>query len=148
MKVAEMIMQVLEQKGYRNLRSAAKTLGISQELLRLTVNKGHIPKDSILGMIADKLGLDRSALILAAHQEKVPIDVKGYFLSPAGRKTYAKKREWPLSDEQCEYLGMILDETEIQLIRMFRQLPDEDKAHITGYLDYTWAMKKITMKKP
>ena len=148
MKVAEMIMQVLKQKGYRNLLSASKTLGISSELLRLTVNKGHIPKDSILEMIADKLGLDRSALLLAAHKEKFPFEVKGYFLSPTKQKKFEKRRVWPLSEEQCSYLEKILNEPEIQIIRKFRQLPDEEKAQITGYLDYTWAMKKITMKKP
>jgi hypothetical protein len=148
MKVAEMIMQVLEQKGYRNLRAAAKTLGLSLELLRLTVNQGHIPKDSSLEMMADKLGLDRTALLLAAHQEKFPVEVQGYFLSPTEQKKYEKKRVWPLSEEQCSYLEKILNETEVQLIRKFRQLPDEEKAHITGYLDYTWAMKKIAMKKP
>jgi len=146
MKVAEMIMQVLEQKGYRNLRSAAKALGISSELLRLTVNQGHIPKDSILEMIADKLGLDRSALLLAAHQEKFPIEVKGYFLAPTEQKKYEKKRVWPLSEEQCSYLEKIMNETEIQIIRKFRQLPDDEKAHITGHLDYSWATKRI--KRP
>lgn len=148
MKVAEMIMQVLKQKGYRSLSSAAKTLGISKELLRLTVNQGHIPKDSILEIIADKLGLDRSALLLAAHQDKFPFEVKGYFLSPTKNKKFEKKRVWPLSEEQCSYLEKILNEPEIQIIRKFRQIPDEDKAQITGYLDYTWALKKITMKKP
>ena len=148
MTVAEMIKQALEKKGYRNLRSAAKTLGISAELLRLTVNKGHIPKDSRLEMIADKLGLDRSALLLAAHKEKFPFEVKGYFLSPTKKKKYEKRRVWPLSEEQCSYLEKILKEPEIQIIRKFRQLPDEEKAHITGYLDYAWATKKITMKKP
>ncbi len=147
MKVAEMIKQVLKEKGFRNLRDAAKALGISKELLRLTVNKEHLPKDAILGMMADKLGLDRSALILAAHQEKVPVGVQGYFLSPTEDKKYEKKRVWPLSEEQCSYLEKILNETEIQNIRKFRQLPDEAKEQITGYLDYTWAMKKITMKK-
>ena len=148
MKVAEMIKQALEKKGYRNLRSAAKTLGISAELLRLTVNKGHLPKDSRLEMIADKLGLTRSALLLAAHKEKFPFEVKGYFLSPTKKKKYEKRRVWPLSEEQCGYLEKILKEQEIQMIRKFRQLPDEEKAHITGYLDYAWTTKKITMKKP
>lgn len=147
MKVAEMIMKVLEQKGYRNLSSAAKSLGISKELLRITVNKGHIPKDSILEMIADKLGLERSALLLAAHQDKFPFEVKSYFLSPTEVKQHQKKRLWPLSDEQCGYLEKILTEPEIQIIRKFRQIPDEAKVQITGYLDYTWAMKKITIKK-
>ena len=147
MKVAEMIMQVMEQKGYRNLRSAATAIGISKELLRLTVNQGHIPKDSILTMIAEKLGLDPSTLLLAAHQEKAPLEVKGYFLSRTEDKKYEKKRVWPLSEEQCSYLEKILNEPEIQIIRKFRQLPEKEKAQITGYLDYTWATKKITMKK-
>jgi hypothetical protein len=148
MKIADIIKQTLEQKGFRNLRDAAKALGISQELLRLMVNKEHIPKDAILGMIADKLGMDRSALLLAAHRQKVPVDVKGFFLSPTEQIKYERKRIWTLSEEQCGYLEKILSEPEIQVIRKLRQIPDEEKAHITGYLDYTWAMKKITMKKP
>jgi integrase len=147
MKVAEMIMRALEQRGDRSLRSSAKKLGVSSELLRLTVKQGHIPKDSILEKIADKLGLDRSALLLAAHQEKFPFEVEGYFLSPTKLKKYEKRRVWPLSEEQCSYLEKVLKESEIQIIRKFRQLPDDEKAHITGYLDYSWATKKITMKK-
>jgi len=146
MKVAEMIKQVLEQRGFRNLRDASAALGISPELLRLTVNQGHIPKDSILEMIAEKLNLDRSALLLAAHQEKAPLEVKGYFLSPTEEKKYEKRRVWPLSEEQCTYLEKILDDTEIQILRKFRQLPDGAKEQITGYLDYTWATKRITME--
>ena len=148
MKVAEIIAQALEQKGYRNMRSAAKPLGISLELLRLTVKKGHIPKDSILEKIADKLGLDRTALLLAAHKEKFPFDVKGYFLTPSKKIKFEKRRVWPLSEEQCSYLEKILKEQEIQIIRKFRQIPEEEKARIADYLDYTWAMKKITIKKP
>lgn len=147
MNVAEMIKQAMKQKGFRNMRSAAKTLGISSELLRLTINKGHLPKDSILEMIADKFGMDRSALLLAAHQEKFPVDVKGYFLSPSKLKKYEKKRVWPLSEEQCSYLEKILSEPEIQVIRKLRQLPTDEKAHVEGYLNYTWATKKLTMKK-
>jgi transcriptional regulator with XRE-family HTH domain len=148
MKVAEMIMRALEQKGNQNLRASAKKLGVSPELLRLTVKQGHIPKDSILEKIADKLGIDRSALLLAAHKEKFPLEVKGYFLSPSKQIKYEKRRVWPLSEEQCSYLEKILSEPEIQLIRKFRQIPDEEKAQIIGHLDYSWAMKKITMKKP
>jgi hypothetical protein len=147
MKVAELIMKVLEQRGYRNLSSAAKALGISKELLRLTVNKGHIPKDSILEMIADKLGLERSELLLAAHKDKFPFEVKSYFLSPSKKRKYEKKRVWPLSEEQCSYLEKILSETEMQIIRKFRQIPDDNKVQITGYLDYIWSQQKITMKK-
>jgi hypothetical protein len=146
MKVAEMIKQVLEQKGFRNLRDASAALGISPELLRLTVNQGHIPKDSILEMIAEKLEIDRSTLLVAAHQEKAPIELQGYFLTPSEEKKYEKRRVWPLSEEQCAYLEKILNETEIQTIRKFRQLPDGTKEQITGYLDYAWATKRVTMK--
>jgi hypothetical protein len=73
--------------------------------------------------------------------------VKGYFLSPLSQKLYEKKRVWPLSAEQCDYLEKILSEPEIQLIRKFRQIPDDAKSQITGYLDYTWATRKIEMKK-
>ena len=52
MKISEMIRQALEKKGFRNLKDASKVLGISPELLRVTINKGHIPKDKTLIMIA------------------------------------------------------------------------------------------------
>jgi hypothetical protein len=144
MKVAEMIKRGLEQKGLRTRKDAAKALGISAELLRLTVYEGHLPKDTILAKIAHKLGLDSAELILAAHQEKVPFEVKGYFLSAAKRRAYPKKRVWPLSEEQCDHLVKVLNETEIQMIRMFRQLPDEVKAHVVDYLTYAWATKRLT----
>ncbi len=143
MKVAEMIKRALEQKGLLNRKDAAKALGISLELLRITVYRGHIPKDAVLGKIADNLGLDRAELILAAHQERAPIEVKGYFLSAAKRRSYPKKRVWPLSEEQCDHLGKVLNETEIQMIRMFRQVPDETKAGIVGYIEYAWATKRM-----
>jgi hypothetical protein len=81
MKISEMIRQALEKKGFRNLKDASKVLGISPELLRVTINKGHIPKDKTLIMIANKLNLDKSVLILAAHQEKVPAEVRLFSFS-------------------------------------------------------------------
>lgn len=104
MKISDMIRQALEKKGFRNLKDASKVLGISPELLRVTINKGHIPKDKTLMMIANKLGLDKSVLILSAHQEKVPAEVKGFFLSPSQSKFRRGKRKFPLSEEQCNYL--------------------------------------------
>jgi hypothetical protein len=95
MKIAEMIRQALEKKGFKNLKDASKVLGISPELLRVTINKGHIPKDKTLIMIAQKLNLDKSILILGAHQEKVPDEVKGYFLSPSQTKLKRGKRKYP-----------------------------------------------------
>jgi hypothetical protein len=66
MKISDMIRQALEKKGFKNLKDASKVLGISPELLRVTINKGHIPKDRTLMMIAGKLALDKALLILAA----------------------------------------------------------------------------------
>jgi hypothetical protein len=52
MKISEMIKKGLEKKGFKNFKDASKVLGISPELLRVTINKGHIPKDNTLAMIA------------------------------------------------------------------------------------------------
>jgi hypothetical protein len=143
MKVADMIKRALEQQGFVNMRDASKALEISQELLRITVNQGHIPKDAMLVKIADRLDLDRIALLLAAHQERVPVEAKGYFLSPTKREPWTKRRVWPLSWEQCEYLGKVMDDMEIQIIRKLRQVPDEEKRQIVGYVDYTWLSKRV-----
>ena len=117
MKIADIIKQALEKKGFRNLKDASKVLGISPELLRVTINKGHIPKDKTLIMISNKLGLDKSVLILTAHQEKVPAEVKGFFLSPSQSKFRRGKRKFPLSEEQCNYLEKILSNDELLMLQ-------------------------------
>lgn len=142
MKVAEMIRQALEKKGYKNLKDASKALGISPELLRVTINKGHIPKDKTLIMIANKLGLDKSVLILASHQEKVPAEVKGFFLSPSTTKYRRGKRRYPLSEEQINYLEKILSIDEIQMLRKFRQVTDEARTQIIGFAEYMFGIKR------
>ena len=143
MKIGEIIRQALEKKGLRNLKDASKYLEISPELLRVTINKGHLPKDKTLILIANKLKLDKSLLVLAAHREKVPIDVKGFFLSPSQSKFVGSgKRKYPLSAEQCNYLGKIMTPEEIQIIRKFRQVTEEGKTQILGYIDYMYASKK------
>ncbi len=142
MKISDIIKEALEKKGAANLKDASKVLGISPELLRVTLNKGHIPKDKTLGIIATKLGLDKSALILAAHREKVPIEVKGYFLSPSVSKFKQGKRRFPISQEQCDYLEKIMSPLEIQMLRKFRQVSEEAKTQIYGYVDYMFATKK------
>jgi len=140
--MSDMIKQALEKKGLKNLKESSKVLGISPEILRVTIHKGHIPKDSTLSKIAGKLDLDRSALILTAHQEKVPDDVKGYFLAPAPTKLRHGKRVFPLSQEQCDYLGKIMSNEEIQLIRKMRQVSEEAKVQIIGYVDFMFQTKK------
>jgi hypothetical protein len=142
MKISDLIRQALEKKGFKNLKDASKVLGISPELLRVTINKGHIPKDRTLIMIANKLGLDRSVLILSAHQEKVPAEVKGFFLSPSTTKYRRGKRKYPLSEEQINYLEKILSIEEIMMLRKYRQVSDEAKTQINGYIDYMYASKR------
>ena len=142
MKISDMIRQALEKKGFKNLKDASKVLGISPELLRVTINKGHIPKDKTLNMIASKLGLDKSVLILSAHQEKVPAEVKGFFLSPSTTKYRRGKRKYPLSEEQINYLEKILSIEEIMMLRKYRQVSDEAKTQINGYVDFMYASKR------
>jgi hypothetical protein len=142
MKISDIIRQALEKKGFKNLKDASKVLGISPELLRVTINKGHIPKDRTLIMIANKLGLDRSVLILSAHQEKVPAEVKGFFLSPSTTKYRRGKRKYPLSEEQINYLEKILSIEEIMMLRKYRQVSDEARTQINGYIDYMYASKR------
>jgi transcriptional regulator with XRE-family HTH domain len=143
MKINEMIRQALEKKGFKNLKDASKVLGISPELLRVTINKGHIPKDKTLMMIANKLNLDKSVLILSAHQEKVPDEVKGFFLSPSQTKLKRGKRKYPLSEEQFNYLEKILNIDELMMLRKFRQVSDEARVQIAGYVDFMFASKRI-----
>lgn len=142
MKISDMIRQALEKKGFKNLKDASKVLGISPELLRVTINKGHIPKDKTLMMIAQKLNLDKSVVILAAHQEKVPAEVKGFFLSPSQARFRRGKRKYPLSEEQINYLEKILSVDEIMMLRKFRQVSDEGRTQIEGYVDFMFASKR------
>jgi hypothetical protein len=142
MKISEMIRKALEKKGFKNLKDASKVLGISPELLRVTINKGHIPKDKTLMQIAGKLNLDKSVLILAAHQEKVPAEVKGFFLSPSQAKFRRGKRRFPLSEEQINYLEKILTVDEIMMLRKFRQVTDEARTQIGGYVEFMFASKR------
>lgn len=142
MNTSDMIKQALEKKGLRNIKESSKILGISSEILRVTINKGHIPKDSTLSIIASKLDMDRSALILTAHQEKVPDEVKGFFLAPAPTRRRYGKRVFPLSQEQCDYLEKVINNEEIQLIRKLRQVSEEAKVQIIGYVDFMFQTKK------
>ena len=142
MKISDVIKKALDKKGYKNLKDASKALGISPELLRVTLNKGHIPKDRTLTMIANKLNIDKSLLVLSAHQEKVPDEVKGFFLLPSQSKTTKSKRKFPLSEEQTAYLEKILSIDEIMMLRKFRQVSDEARLQIVGYVDFMYATKR------
>ncbi len=143
MKLSEIIREAIDRKGYKNLKHAAQVLGISSELLRVIVNKDHIPKDSTLARIAKKLDLDIPLLILAAHQEKVPLEVKGFFLTPSAKQGSRRlKRKYPLSEEQTAYLGQMLTVDEIMMLRKMRQMTDEARTQISGFVDFMYAAKK------
>ncbi len=142
MKLSEMIKEAIDKKGYKNLKEASRMIGLSPELLRVIINKGHIPKDNTLARIAKKLGLDPSLVILTAHQEKVPTEVKGFFLHPSPKASGRSKRKYPLSEEQTAYLGQILNIDEIMLLRKMRQVTDEARKQISGFVDYMYAAKK------
>jgi len=142
MKIADIIRQALEKKGFKNLKDASKVLGISPELLRVTINKGHIPKDKTLMVIASKLNLDKAVLVLTAHQEKVPAEVKGFFLSPSQAKFRRGKRKYPLSEEQINYLEKILSIEEIEMLRKYRQVSGEARVQIDGYIEFMFSSKR------
>jgi hypothetical protein len=62
----------------------------------------------------------------------------GFFLEPqkpAGG-VWDEKRKWPLSQEQCDYLSKLMSEQEIQLVRKYRQLAEEQRTQTQGYIDY------------
>ncbi len=141
MKLSEMIRNALDKRGLKNFKDASQVLGISTELLRVTINKGHIPKDNTLVMIAKKLKLDMSVLVLAAHQEKVPDEVKGFFLIPSQTKSNHSKRKYPLSEEQTVYLEKILSIDEIMLLRKLRQVTAEGRTQLSGYVDFLYASR-------
>ena len=81
-------------------------------------------------------------LILAAHQEKVPAEVRGFFLSPSQAKFKRGKRKYPLSEEQINYLEKILSIDEIMMLRKLRQVSDEARVQIAGYVDFMFASKR------
>ncbi len=144
MKISGMIKEQLEKRGLRNLKDSSQFLGISTELLRMIINKNHIPKDKTLLLIAKKLDLNAPVLVLAAHQAAVPEDVKGFFLAPSPSKLRQgmTMRKYPLSQEQCEYLGKIMKPEEIQLVRKLRQVTDDEKKQVFGYVDYMFATQR------
>jgi hypothetical protein len=142
MKIADMIRQALDEKGIQGLKDASNVLGVSYELLRVMLHEGHVPKDKTLGRIADKLGMDKPVLVMAAHQERVPVELKGFFLSPAPQQSWRQRRVYPLSEEQCNHLGAIMTPGEIQMIRKFRQVTSEAQIQIGGYIDYIFAEKR------
>jgi hypothetical protein len=147
-RASDIIQRELTNRGLSTLKESARYLGISTELLRVTLHAGHLPKDRTLDRIAMRLGLESSTLILAAHQERIPREMKHLFLAPlaSSAESRDKKRKWPLSQEQCEYLSQIMTSEEIQLVRKVRQLTEEERKQILGYLHFQFSLARGTAK--
>ncbi|HWR71916.1 MAG TPA: hypothetical protein VN604_01970 [Nitrospirota bacterium] len=145
-KVSSEIKRELARRGFRTIKEGARFIGISPEALRLLVNKDHIPKDRTLRVIAVGLGLDVAGLLLAAHREKFPDEIKGLFLSPVASPYKEGKRKYPLSQEQCDYLGKHMIPAEIQLVRKYRQFNGEGKTQFIGYLDYHFTLHRAALQ--
>ncbi len=144
MKLADIMQGELKKRKVGSLKDASRLLGISPELIRVILTKGHIPKDRTLRVIAQKLDLDLSSLVLMAHKQKMPGDVKGHFLTPvvATGEHWKTKRKYPLSQEQCEYLSKVISIEEIQLVRKYRQLDSDQKIQSRGYIDYMFGVQR------
>ena len=144
-ELAALIRQALAERGALTVKEFGDVTGFSGELLRSILTDGHIPKDSTLTLIATSLGLEPIRLILAAHRLKIPggLQVETLPLKPSVSGDREHKRRWPLSQEQCEYLGRVMRTEEIQLIRKMRQLTDLGKQQAVGYLDFMFATCRV-----
>jgi len=144
MKLADIVQGELKKRNVGSLKDASRLLGISPELIRVILTKGHIPKDRTLRVIAQKLDLDLSSLVLTAHKQKLPSDVKGLFLAPSSSSggRGKSKRKFPLSQEQCDYLSHIMTVEEIQLVRKYRQLNEDGKIQGRGYIEYMFGVSR------
>jgi hypothetical protein len=138
MTVADMLKKELSQQGVHTVKEAALLLGTSATTLRLLLIRKRIPKDNILTEIAKKLDLDTAALLLQAHRERLPRAMQSSILMPVppAGGDLAHKRKWPLSQEQCDYLGRIMTSREIELVRMFRQMTPEEMREVFDYMGY------------
>lgn len=142
MSLSEMVRQAIRYKGMTTLSQAAKRTGVSTECLRLFLNKKNgIPKDNTLLKIAKGLGLDQNAVLVAAHRERLSEFGEDNLLQPT-TSAYGQKRVWPLSQEQCQYLGRYLSDAEIQLIRKYRQVSPEGRVQTRGYIDYMYKLHR------
>jgi hypothetical protein len=145
MKLCTLLRREMQMRGIRTIREAARLFGVSGELTRRILNLGLIPKDRTLVRIAAALDLDPAILITAGHRQKLPRDLREQLLpvAPPTGGGWEQKRKWPLSQEQCEYLGREMKPHEIQLMRKARQLTPEEKTHLIAYIEYMFATQRV-----
>lgn len=142
MKLSDLIRQELAKRGLKSCAASAHFLGVSVEFVRATLQKKHVPKDKSLISIAERLGIDATPLILAAHRQKLPLDAQSCILQPS-EETSKNKRIWPLSREQCDYIASVITPQELQILRKYRQLLPEGKIQSEGYIHYMFATKHV-----
>ncbi len=137
-KLSDLLRQEMEKRELKTVKDAAGVFGVSIQLLRVMLYNDHIPKDRTLAVIAGRLGLDPAMLVMVAHRQRLPRDLGVFTLTPEPPTggDLARKRKWPLSQEQCDYLSHIMTIEEIQLIRKYRQLTDEAKTQVVGQINY------------
>jgi hypothetical protein len=145
-KLATLIREELDKRGVKNLQQAARTLGVSAEAARHVLQLDHVPKDSTLARIAGALGLEPAVLILAGHRQRLPEALHTELLTVASAAggDWGRKRKWPLSQEQCDYLGVLLQPGEIQLIRRCRQLTPDERIKLAGFVEYRFATSRVS----
>ena len=83
MNLSDLLRQGLAKRGLVSTAESARFLGTSIELVRKTLRNIRVPKDKTLIRIADRLGIDAAPLILAAHQQKLPLEVRSSLLEPS-----------------------------------------------------------------
>jgi transcriptional regulator with XRE-family HTH domain len=142
MKLSQILDRELSKRKFKTVAEAAHVLDVSAVLLRQILNGSHIPREKILIKIAERLGIEASELIFAAHKHSLPPDAQAYLLKPSDASK-EHRRIWPLSQEQCDYLAQQMSPQEIQLIRKYRQFDYLDKARTLGYVDYKFSTQRV-----
>ncbi len=150
MTLARLIQGELDRRGIRTLRRAAQVLGISGELTRRILRRDLVPKDRTIVRIASALEMEPSVLLLAAHRQRLPRAAAAFMLDialPASGE-WKTKRRWPLSQEQWDYLSVLMQAHEIQLIRKYRQLTPEERLQVLGFINYQFETSRVPPPSP
>lgn len=145
MKLSTLIRREMNLRGIKTIKQAAQLLGVSTELARSILKNSRIPKDGTLLKMAEALGLDPAVLLVPSHLQKMPRKLRAEVLpvAPPSNFDWIRKRKWPLSQEQCDYLGRVLQPAEIQLIRKCRQLTEEEKGSAVAYVGYLFSVHHV-----
>lgn len=145
MKLSTLIRREMNLRGIKTIKQAAQLLGVSTELVRSILNNRRIPKDGTLLKMAEALAMDPAVLLVPSHLQKMPRKLRTEVLpvAPPSNFDWEHKRKWPLSQEQCDYLGRVLQPAEIQLVRKCRQLTEEEKGSAFACVGYLFSVHRV-----